>query len=110
MTSSVREKILVYLLLGIVLILFMTPIYLILVSSLKPSALMFSRPPAFIFTPTLDNYYDLFTLRPFHLQILNSLIVALGSTAFSLTVGTLAAYAISRIKSRWINDGPAWLW
>ncbi|RRI01966.1 carbohydrate ABC transporter permease [Mesorhizobium tamadayense] len=109
MTSSVREKLLVYLLLSVVLIIFMTPIYLILVSSLKPAALMFSKPPAFIFTPTLDNYYDLFTMRPFHLQILNSLIVALGSTAFSLTVGTLAAYAISRIKSRWINDVAFWI-
>ncbi|MBZ9994285.1 carbohydrate ABC transporter permease [Mesorhizobium sp. BH1-1-4] len=109
MTSSAREKIFIYLLLGVVLILFMTPIYLILVSSLKPAALMFSRPPAFIFTPTLDNYYDLFAMRPFHLQILNSLIVALGSTAFSLTVGTLAAYAVSRIKSKWINDVAFWI-
>ena len=37
------------------------------------------------------------TLRPFGKFVLNSLIVALGSTAFSLTFGTLAAYAISRI-------------
>jgi multiple sugar transport system permease protein len=109
MTSSAREKLFVYLLLGIVLIVFMTPIYLILVSSLKPSPVMFSKPPVFIFTPTLNHYYDLFTMRPFHMQILNSLIVAFGSTAFSLTVGTLAAYAISRIKSRWINDVAFWI-
>ncbi|WEZ86170.1 carbohydrate ABC transporter permease (plasmid) [Rhizobium sp. 32-5/1] len=109
MTANAREKILLYILIAIVLIVFMTPIYLIVVSSLKPSALMFSRPPTFIFTPTLQHYYDLFTMRPFHLQILNSLIVALGSTAFSLVVGSLAAYAISRIKSRWINDVSFWI-
>lgn len=109
MTVGARDKVLFYLLIGIVLIVFMTPIYLILVSSLKPPALVFSRPPAFIFTPTLQNYYDLFTMRPFHLQILNSLIVALGSTAFSLVFGSLAAYAISRIKHRRVNDVAFWI-
>ncbi|QEN85221.1 carbohydrate ABC transporter permease [Labrys sp. KNU-23] len=109
MTPTIREKTLIYLLIGIVLIVFMIPIYLILVSSLKQPVDMFSQPPKFIFTPTLQNYYDLFTIRPFHLQILNSLMVALGSTAFSLVVGSLAAYAISRIKNKWINDVAFWI-
>jgi multiple sugar transport system permease protein len=104
-----RETVLVYVLTAVVALLFLTPIYLIVISSLKPSPIMFSRPPAFIFTPTLQHYYDLFTMRPFHLQILNSLVVALGSTAFSLTIGTLAAYAISRIKHRRINDIAFWI-
>lgn len=109
MTASAREKTLLYLLIGVVLIVFMTPVYLILVSSLKPSAMMFSRPPQFIFAPTLQHYYDLFTMRPFHLQILNSLVVALGSTAFSLVVGTMAAYAIARIKHKRVNDIAFWI-
>ena len=104
MTPTIREKTLIYLLIGIVLIVFMIPIYLILVSSLKQPVDMFSQPPKFIFTPTLQNYYDLFTVRPFHLQILNSLMVALGSTAFSLVVGSLAAYAIARYPNRWSAD------
>jgi len=109
MTASAREKTLIYLLIALVLIVFMVPIYLILASSLKQPVDMFSQPPKFIFTPTLQNYYDLFTMRPFHLQILNSLIVALGSTAFSLVVGSLAAYAISRIKNKWINEVSFWI-
>jgi len=109
MSPSAREKLLVYILLAVVLMLFMTPIYLIIVSSLKPAPDMFSRPPAFIFTPTLQHYYDLFTMRPFHLQIMNSLIVAFGSTAFSLFFGTLAAYAISRIRNRWTNQIAFWI-
>ena len=107
--QSTREKTLIYLLIGIVLIVFMTPIYLIFSSSIKPSPIMFSRPPAMVFEPTLQHYVDLFTMRPFHLQILNSLIVALGSTAFSLAFGSLAAYAISRIRNRWINDVAFWI-
>jgi multiple sugar transport system permease protein len=106
---NAREKTLIYLLIGVVLIVFMTPIYLIVASSLKPQAVMFSRPPALLFEPTLQHYVDLFTLRPFHLQILNSLIVAFGSTVFSVSIGALGAYAISRIKNRWIDDVAFWI-
>ncbi|WP_104401656.1 carbohydrate ABC transporter permease [Vibrio penaeicida] len=104
-----KQKILTYFSVAIALLLFMTPIYLILMSSLKPAAYMFSQPPAFLFEPTLQHYYDLFTMRPFHLQILNSLIVALGSTAFSLIVGSSAAYALSRIQGKWVGDIAFWI-
>lgn len=70
---------------------------------------MFARPPAFTFTPTLQHYYDLFSMRPFHKQIFNSLVVALGSTVFSLIFGSLAAYAISRIKHKRMNDVAFWI-
>jgi multiple sugar transport system permease protein len=108
-TGRVRDNVVTYLLVALVLIVFMTPIYLIVSSSLKPAPIMFSRPPAFLFTPTLQNYHDLFTMRPFHLQILNSLMAALGSTAVSVTFGSLAAYAISRVKARWMNDVAFWI-
>lgn len=106
---STRQAILVYFLLAIVLIVFLTPIYLIVSSSLKPSNIMFSRPPAFLFTPTLDHYIDLFSMRPFARFILNSLIVALGTTLVSVTLGSLAAYAISRIRHKRINDVAFWI-
>lgn len=106
---STKHTILIYTLLFIVLIVFMTPIYLIVSSSVKPSPIMFQKPPAFVFTPTLDHYYDLFTMRPFGKFILNSLVVALGSTAFSLTIGSLAAYAISRIHHKRMNDVAFWI-
>ena len=104
-----REAVISYVLVAVVLIVFMTPIYLIISSSLKPAPIMFSRPPAFLFKPTLQNYYDLFTMRPFYLQIINSLIAALGSTIVSVSFGSLAAYAISRVKARWMNDVAFWI-
>ncbi|MGB5560281.1 MAG: carbohydrate ABC transporter permease [Paracoccaceae bacterium] len=106
---STQQTILIYTLLAIVLIVFMTPIYLIASSSVKPSPIMFQKPPAFIFTPTFEHYQDLFGMRPFEKFILNSLIVALGSTAFSLTIGSLAAYAISRIRHKRMNDVAFWI-
>lgn len=106
---SRQQAILVYLLLGIVMIVFLTPIYLIAASSIKPSPIMFQKLPAFIFAPTFEHYHALFTERPFARFIGNSLVVALGSTAFSLFFGTIAAYAISRIRHKRMNDVAFWI-
>lgn len=106
---STQQAVLVYLLLAVVLIVFLTPIYIIVSSSIKPSPIMFQKPPAMIFEPTMDHYVALFTDRPFAKFIGNSLIVALGSTAFSLTFGSLAAYAISRIKHKRMGDVAFWI-
>lgn len=106
---STQQTILAYLLLGIVLVVFMTPIYIIASSSIKPTPIMFAKPPAMIFTPTWEHYHALFTDRPFARFIGNSLITALGSTAFSLTFGSLAAYAISRIRHKRMNDVAFWI-
>ncbi|WP_171180167.1 carbohydrate ABC transporter permease [Ruegeria sp. HKCCD8929] len=106
---SKRQTVLVYLLLAVVLIVFLTPIYLIASSSVKPSPIMFQKPPAFLFTPTLEHYESLFGMRPFAKFMLNSLVVSFGSTAFSLTFGTLAAYAISRIRHKRMNDVAFWI-
>ena len=106
---SKQQTILVYILLAIVLLIFMTPIYIIVSSSIKPSPIMFSKPPALIFSPTWEHYHALFTDRPFAKFVGNSLITALGSTIFSLTFGSLAAYAISRIKHKRMNDVAFWI-
>ncbi len=106
---STRQAILVYLLLAVVLIVFLTPIYLVASSSVKPAPIMFQKPPAFLFTSTWEHYHVLFTERPFLKFIGNSLIVALGSTAISLVFGSLAAYAISRIRHRRMNDVAFWI-
>lgn len=106
---SKRQRVLVYVVLSIVLMVFLVPIYLIASSSVKPTPIMFQKPHAFLFLPTLEHYYSVFTDRPFFKFILNSLIVALGSTAFSLTFGTLGAYGISRIKHKRMNDVAFWI-
>ena len=106
---STQQTVLVYALLAIVLIVFLTPIYIIVSSSIKPSTIMFQKPPAIFFEPTIEHYVALFTDRPFAKFVGNSLIVALGSTVFSLTFGSLAAYAISRIKHKRMGDLAFWI-
>ena len=107
--TSRRERILTALLVAIALVVFLTPIAIVAISSVKPTPIMFQKPPSFLFLPTADHYVNLFTARPFARFIFNSLLVACGSTLFSLTFGTLAAYAISRIRHRRMNDLAFWI-
>ena len=106
---ATSDKLLCTVLIAIALAVFLVPIFIVAVSSVKPTPIMFQKPPSFVFEPTADHYINLFTARPFAKFIWNSLLVACGSTAFSLTFGTLAAYAISRIRHRRIKDLAFWI-
>jgi multiple sugar transport system permease protein len=60
---------------------------------------------SWIFPPTLFNYEDVLWSRrsDFPKNVLNSFIVAVISTVFVLTIGTLAAYSLARLKwHKWI--------
>jgi len=47
---------------------------------------------------TLDHYFNIFTAKSFHLYILNSTIVAGLTTLFTLVAGSLAAFALARLR------------
>ncbi len=59
--------------------------------------------PGLAFTPTLQNYENVFSQYNFLSYMLNSFIVALVSTAFSLLLGLPAAYAIARFHYDWLG-------
>jgi multiple sugar transport system permease protein len=96
---SVRT-VLTYLALFVAIILSLFPLFWLFLTSIKPKSLTFAIPPAWIFPPTLENYEEVFLYGPFSQYFLNSLIVALGTTAIAITVGTLAAYAFARFTFR----------
>lgn len=76
------------------------PVFLVVLSSFKPPREIFAVPPAFIFTPTLQNYASLWEEWPsFFGNLLNSLIVTIGATILTIVVSTLAAYVYSRYRS-----------
>ena len=84
------------------------PFFWILLTSLKSPGDIIAVPPAFTFSPTLDNYAALVmgeqrgqysSTRPdFPLFFLNSIIVSLGSVALSVIAGIPAAYALARFS------------
>lgn len=92
---------LLYLLIGFVLLLMLFPFYWVLVTSLKSSAEIFASPPELL--PKgfhLPNYLSVFTRQPFHIYLKNSFIVASLTTLFCLLLGSLAAYALARLRFR----------
>lgn len=100
MTSEKHiKKITLYVTLAIIMLTFIMPIYWVFVSSLKIPKEYFSSPPVYLPSEiTFSNYIKLFqeSKTPHHL--LNSLIVALVTTAASVGIGSLGAYSLARFK------------
>jgi multiple sugar transport system permease protein len=76
------------------------PIYWIATASFKTELLLYARPPAWRFTPILDNYTRVLTNIPFVQYLENSLVIAVGTTIGSLVLGTLAGYGFARFRFR----------
>lgn len=77
------------------------PILMVVSSSFKSHLDIFAVPPRLWFSPTLENYRELFASWPeFGEGLINSLIVTVGATLLTATVSLLAGYAYSRFHSR----------
>ncbi|MES5099141.1 carbohydrate ABC transporter permease [Agrobacterium sp. BA1120] len=84
---------------GILLINGMFPALWILFTSLKSEAELTAKPITWIpHAPTLQNYMQAFSDQPLHIFLFNSFMVALLSTALTLLVSVLAAYALARLN------------
>jgi multiple sugar transport system permease protein len=78
----------------------LAPIVWILMMSLKTPGDIVSYPPKFLFTPTIDNYIEVFSGSEFLSPFVNSLIVTLGSLLLTLVIGLPTAYALARFSFR----------
>src|SRR5258708_12963467 len=81
----------------------LAPFYYMLLISIKDQQLEVNEPsvfPFWVFHPTLNQYVDLFARTQFPRWALNTLVVASLSTVVSLTFGTLAGYALARLRFR----------
>ncbi|WP_010270542.1 carbohydrate ABC transporter permease [Paenibacillus senegalensis] len=97
-----RKKQIKSLILGVltfvVVIGFAFPFLWMLLASFKTQAQIMSTDHFFLFKPTGQNYANVFSEYDFLKFILNSFIVAAGSTIGSLLLGLPAAYAIARFR------------
>jgi len=100
-----------YVLLICLVVMAIGPIYLMLATSLKLNVDIMSDTSSLIFMPTLRNYEtalcDFLWYEPEHLRrcdptfgraLVNSLVIGLVSTAITLIIGTMAAYALVRFR------------
>jgi multiple sugar transport system permease protein len=65
-----------------------------------PARDIFSYPPRFVFTPTLDNFRTIFVYFDVPRLITSSVIMSLGTTLLSLLLGVPAGYALARTSWR----------
>ena len=80
------------------------PMYYAIAQSLKPLDELFMFPPRFIVrNPSLENYSDLFSLLndawvPFSRYIFNTVFITACGTLGNLLLGSMAAYALAKMK------------
>jgi multiple sugar transport system permease protein len=86
-----------------VLFFFIFPLAWMVLSSLKTQVQNIAYPPLFIFSPTLKNYQNVFVENPYLVYMMNTAIVAVGTTAFSLILGLPAAFGVARFGQRWLG-------
>ena len=107
-----------YVALSLWMIFTLFPVAWLLLSSVKEPADVFAMPPQWVFTPTLHNYEvvlgltiptELETvteaqagtgLSPFPKFLFNTVVVAVGTTVLALSLGSAAAYALTRFFHR----------
>ncbi len=87
-----------YALLIFLAMLCVAPIAVIFGTSLRSQVDIFAAPLNFLITPTLDNYRAVLGEESFDRYLQNSLLVGLVSTAFTLVLGTMAAYGLARMR------------
>ncbi|MBE3584520.1 MAG: carbohydrate ABC transporter permease [Limnochordaceae bacterium] len=76
------------------------PFVWIILSSVKVPRELTALPPILPTRLTWENYARVFEDRPFERYIINSVIVAGSTTLFNLALGSLAAYALARLRIR----------
>jgi multiple sugar transport system permease protein len=90
---------LTYIALILVAIIVLFPIYWMLISSLKFTPELFVKPPTWVpRKPTLSNFNAIFKNPLFLRYLLNSVIVALMTTAVSIVIAALAGYGWGKMK------------
>ena len=84
--------------------LYLFPVYWMYISGFKLSGEIFARPPSFFpREPSLDSFRWIFERENMARYIGNSLLIATSTTALSLCLAMGCAYALSRLRSRWLD-------
>jgi len=97
--KGMGSKVLRYFIAFILVLWTLFPVYWMLNNSFKNRVEQFSSTPTFFpHDLTLENYMTLFSELGFHHALLNSLMIAVVSTAIAVFIGALAAYSLSRFR------------
>ncbi len=81
-----------------IVILWITPVLVVVVSSFKPESIIRQENLAVFFTPSVEHYRFIFTKWSFSTFMINSIAVSTLSTIAAIAIGSLAAYSIARFN------------
>jgi multiple sugar transport system permease protein len=81
-------------------IIFLFPVFWMVLSSFKAQRDIFTVPPTLFFTPTLQHYFEYMSRADISRRMINTVIVAFGSGFISIVAGGMAGYALARIPLR----------
>lgn len=77
------------------------PLIVMISTSFKTSQEVYIPPPTFLpRAPTIQNYFDIWSVAPLTTFFRNSLVIGLGSTVIALLLSIPAAYALTRFRFR----------
>jgi multiple sugar transport system permease protein len=93
-----RRSILYYILLVLVALVIIFPIYYMFLISLKVPKDIYRSPSLLPINATIENYVDLFTRLEFYKNIGNSVVIATSATLISVSISSLAAYSLIRLR------------
>lgn len=108
-SKAVALNFLAYSFVFLFLLFVLFPILWIAMLSVKNEVQAFADPPLFVFTPTLENYYNLLTEERFGDYLLNSIIIAVSSSVLCLVFGVPMAYASARVQSKLTQKILIWV-
>ncbi len=95
--KNLLKTVLVWIPLGIFLFWTLLPLLWSLSASFKPVLELYQKPPRFIpRTFTLVSYQNVFAFQNFWIFLMNSVILAVGSTFITVVVSSLGGYAFAR--------------
>jgi len=78
----------------------LTPVVWAVLTSVKQPVDAFSVPPTLLFTPTFEFHEQVWVEKGFWRYLINSLVISVSTVTISVSIGTLAAYGLSRMQGK----------
>ena len=78
----------------------LTPILWAMLTSIKLPVDAFAMPPKLIFSPTFAFHQQVWVEKAFWVYLIHTLVISISTVCISVSIGTMAAYGISRLRNR----------
>lgn len=100
MRSSLMKQVPLFIVLLLFCMMNLTPVAWGFLTSIRQPVDAFAVPPKLIFEPTLQFHWEIWVDKGFWRFLINTAIVSVFAVTISVSIGSMAAYALSRLKSK----------